>query len=300
MTKKQSDSISKAIRSVLVSVTINMMLAVIKGITGVLGHSYALIADAMESLMDILKSLVVLGGLRIASLPPDSCHPYGHGKAEPLAAIAVALGLLAGAVGLAIQSVREILSPQFGPEPYTLIVLVGVIVVKFSLFHFVIRVGEDVQSTAVKSDAWDHLSDALTSLAAFIGILIAVIGGEGYESADDWAALFACAIIAYNGFNVLHPAIGEIMDEAPPPEIEKQVREVAAAIDGVVNLDICFVRKMGLDYFVDLHVRVNAGETVRDGHEIAHCVKDAIREANPRIRDVLIHIEPSEVFIPGL
>ena len=294
MIDKSNDSMMRATRSTLLSVAVNASLAVVKGTAGVLGHSYALIADAMESAMDIGKSLVVLGGLRIAALPPDTCHPYGHGKAEPLAAIVVALGLLVGALGLAIQSVREIMTPQFGPEPYTLIVLVGVIIVKFALFRFVIKVGEDVNSTAVKSDAWDHFSDAMTSLAAFIGISIAIVGGKGYESADDWAALFACLIIAYNGRCVLRPAVGEIMDEAPPPEIERQVREVAISVKDVQELDVCYVRKMGLEYFVDLHIIVDAHMTVREGHEIAHIVKDTILKSNTNIRDVLIHVEPVE------
>lgn len=284
----------KATRSIVVSFLANLALATVKGLAGVVGNSYALIADAMESVMDLMKTLVVWGGLKIAATPPDECHPYGHGKAEPLAAIIVSLSLIAGAGGLAIQSVREILTPQQAPAAWTLIVLVGVVVVKETMFRFVSSVNEEIQSSAMKSNAWDNRSDALTSGAAFIGIAIAVIGGEGYESADDYAALFACAIIAYNGYRIFKPALDEVMDKSPSSEIEHEIRSVAEGVDGVLALDSCYVRKMGLDLFVDLHIWVAAAISVREGHDVAHKVKDAIRAANPRVRDVLVHIEPAE------
>jgi cation diffusion facilitator family transporter len=280
-----------------VCVLIDACLAVLKGITGVVGNSYALIADAMESVMDIVRSLILLGGLKIASVPPDVSHPYGHGKAEPLAAIVVAVGFIGGALGLAIQSVREILTPHGSPAAYTLAVLALVIVSKELLFRFLARVSKELKSSALTVGAWDKRSDALTSGAAFIGISVALIGGEGYEAADDWAALAACAVIAYNGYRVLMPAIHEVMDAASSPEIEELVRRVARAVPGVVALDVCTVRKMGLEFFVDLHVWVEGTMTVHEGHEVAHRVKDAVRHANPQIRDLLIHIEPA-VHLP--
>jgi len=282
------------IRSTLIGVLANALLAAVKAIAGVLGNSYALIADAVESTSDIASSLVVLGGLKIASVPPDENHPYGHGKAEPLAAMIVAVALLTAAVGIAIQCIREIAVPHHAPAPFTLIVLVLVVAIKESLFRFAFKVGERVQSTAVRTDAWHHRSDAITSSAAFIGISIALVGGEGYESADDWAALFASCIIAYNAYRFLVPAIREIMDAAPPPGIETHVREVASRVEGVVELEKCFVRKMGLEYYVDLHVIVDGGVSVRRGHEVAHNVKDAIKNSDPKISDVMVHIEPGE------
>ena len=281
-------------RWVFLGVVINAALSAIKGIAGVLGNSYALIADAIESGMDVFQSLVVWGGLKIAAVPPDEDHPYGHGKAEPLAAIVVSLGLLAGATVIAIESVREIREPHHAPAPFTLVVLILVVVTKETMFRVIGRVGNAIKSTAVKSDAWHHRSDALTSLAAFIGITVALIGGVGYEAADDWAALFACGIIAFNGFRLLRPALGEIMDTAPDPAIEEEVRRIALRVRGVESLDMCSVRKMGFDFFVDLHVEVNGDMSVRDGHDVAHRVKDAVREANPSVRDVLIHIEPKD------
>lgn len=283
----------RALRATLLGVIANATLAVAKGVAGVVGNSYALIADAVESTLDIVSSAVVWGGLKIASIPPDKDHPYGHGKAEPLAAVVVAVTLLGVAASLAVGSAREIHYGSKAPAPFTLVVLVGVILLKEGLARFVLGVGKEVGSTAVNTDAWHHRSDALTSAAAFVGITIALIGGPGYESADDWAALLACAIIAYNGYRLIRPALAEIMDAAPDPNVERQVRLTAAAVEGVVNLEQCVVRKMGLEYFVDLHVEVDRNMSVFDGHEIAHRVKDAIRHALPRVRDVLIHIEPA-------
>jgi len=287
---------SIGIRSTLVGVLANFVLAAVKAIAGVLGNSYALVADAVESASDVVSSLIVIGGIKIASLPADGDHPYGHGKAEPLAAMLVATALLTAAAGIAIQSVREVITPHHAPAPFTLAVLVLVVLTKETLFRFVNRRGTKIRSTAVRTDAWHHRSDAITSAAAFVGISIALIGGEGYESADDYAAMFASAIIAFNAYRLLKPAVQEVMDAAPPPEVEKDVRVVAAAVPGVHALDKCYVRKMGLEFYVDLHVIVDGSKSVLEGHEIGHNVKDAIMHANPGVADVLVHIEPTEVL----
>ena len=284
----------RSLVATMAGVMVNASLAAVKGVAGVLGGSYALIADAMESALDIVSSLIVWGGLRIAATPPDKNHPYGHGKAEPLAAIVVAICLHGAALALAIQAIHEIREPQQIPETYTLYVLAAVILVKEGLFRFVVRVGEDVQSAAVKGDAWHHRSDAITSAAAFIGISVAIWGGEGYEAADAWAALFACGVIFYSGVRVIRPALAEVMDTAPPPGVEQAVRDAALGVQGVAGLDACTVRKSGFEYYVDLHVEVDGGITVREGHAIAHAVKDAIQQQLPSVRDALIHIEPAD------
>lgn len=278
-------------RLALVGILTNAVLAVVKISAGIFGNAYALIADGVESMLDIGGSIVIWGGLRLAGKPPDETHPYGHGKAEPLAAAAVALGVLAAAVLLAVESVREILTPHHAPKPFTLAILVGVIVVKELLYQLVIRKAEG--STAITTDAWHHRADALTSLAAFVGITIALIGGPGYESADDYAALVACGLIAYNGVKLLVPALSEVMDTAPPKAVLDEVRQVALQVEGVESIHKCYMRKMGLEYYVDIHVRVNGDLSVREGHRIAHAVKDRIRESNPAVMDALVHIEPS-------
>ncbi len=285
----------KGMKTSVIGVLVNAVLAAVKGITGIFGNSYALVADAIESSLDVFSSAIVWGGLKISTLPADADHPYGHGKAEPLAGALVSIGLLAGAVIIIIQSVNEIITPHHAPEPFTLIILVLVILTKEILFRFVIRVGKEVNSTAVKGDAWHHRSDAITSAAAAVGISIALVGGDGYESADDYAALFVSLIIAINAYRIFRPALNEIMDAAPQPEIEQSVREIASKVDGVMWLEKCNVRKMGFDFFIDLHVTVDANITVHEGHEVARRVKAAVCNFNARIVDVLVHIEPSSI-----
>jgi cation diffusion facilitator family transporter len=274
---------------------INVVLAAVKIVAGVVGHAYVLIADGMESAIDVAGSIVIWGGLTVAARPPDRTHPYGHGKAEPIAALVVAICVLAAAIGLAIESVREILAPHHGPAPFTLAILVAVIVIKEFLFRYVNRIGQDLESTAVQTDAWHHRSDALTSGAAFIGISVALIGGERWQSADDWAALFACAVIAANGVRLALPAFQEIMDTAPGGKIVRSIRAVASSVPGVVEVEKCYARKMGLDYYVDLHVGVDGNISVHEGHKIAHRVKSAIQQSDSRVADVLVHIEPAKL-----
>lgn len=272
---------------------INILLALVKITAGIFGNAYALIADGIESTLDIGGSAVIWGGLKFAARPPDETHPYGHGKAEPIAAIVVAVGVIIAAGGLAVQSVREILVPHHAPAPWTLVVLIVVVLVKEILYRSVIRIGRDVESTALQTDAWHHRSDALTSIAAFIGISIALVGGEGWEPADDWAALLACGLIAFNGYRLLSPALHEIMDTAPRGDVNEKIRAAAAQVPGVVEIEKTLVRKMGLRFYVDLHLRVDGEISVTAGHDIAHDVKSAIRATEPRIADVLVHVEPA-------
>jgi cation diffusion facilitator family transporter len=285
---------SYGLRSTLASIIVNLCLATIKGVAGVVGSSYALIADAIESMTDVLSSFVVFVGLRVAMRPPDANHPYGHGKAEPMAAVAVSVGLLAAAIAIAVESIHEIRTPHTMPAPFTLLVLPAVVIVKETMFRFVNQVGTSIESGAVKTDAWHHRSDALTSALAFVGISIALIGGPGWESADDWAALLASGIIAFNAYLLVKPAIQELGDALPGTRITQQIQPVAATVPGVIEVEKCFVRKMGFDYYVDLHVVVEGDLPVRRGHEIAHQVKDAIQSAYPMVADVLVHIEPNE------
>ena len=288
-----ASNLQSGARVALFGLFVNALLAVGKIVSGVVGHSYALIADGIESTLDIFGSVVIWGGLKFAARPPDATHPYGHGKAEPLAAAIVAVAVLGAAIGLAVESVREILTPHHAPAPWTLLVLVAIVVTKELLFRYVARVGERFGSTALNTDAWHHRSDAITSVAAFIGISIALIGGDGWEPADDWAALFACAFIAYNGVRLFLPALHEIMDTAPRGEMADNVRGTAAKVPGVCGVEKCLLRKMGLYYYVDLHVGVDGAISVRDGHDIAHEVKSAIQAMDPRIADVLVHVEPA-------
>ena len=289
-----SDGTRLGIRTAQVGLLVNTVLAAVKILAGVFGRSYALIADGVESIADIFSSLIVWGGLRIASRSADDDYPFGYGKAEAIAAAAVALLLLAAAIGIAIESVREIVTPHHTPRPFTLVVLVAAVLVKEVMFRRVVRVGSDVGSTAVRADAFHHRSDAITSAAAFVGISIALIGGPGWESADDWAALAAATIIVYNGIGVLRPAIHDLMDRAPGEEILARVGAAARAVSGVCAIEKLKVRKAGLGYYVDLHVQAEPALPLRDAHILSGMVKSAIRRAVPEVEGALIHMEPYE------
>jgi len=285
-------AVRKGIRSSLVGILVNLSFAFTKCIAGIIGHSFALIADGIESLTDVVSSSVVALGLWLAIKPPDQDHPYGHGKAEPIAAIVVSLALLAAGVAIAIESIIEIRTPHRLPEPYTLAVLLGVVVIKVVLSRYVSSVGEDIESTAVKADAWHHLSDAITSALAFIGITVALFTMN--PSADDWAALCASPIILFNGLRQVRAPLREILDTAPSFDIELNVRRVAENVPGVAGLDKCYIRKVGFRYYVDLHVFVDGRMPVTAGHRIAHEVEDSILAAYPRIAKVLVHVEPTD------
>ncbi len=271
---------------------VNFVLSGTKLAAGIVGHSHALVADAVESFADIFSSLIVWRGLVVAAAPPDEDHPYGHGKAEPIASAIVAAMLLGAALWIVITAFGEIMKPHLSPAPFTLIVLVAVVVVKEGLFRFVSREGRVVDSSAVKTDAWHHRSDAITSVAAGIGISVSLIGGKGFEAADDVAAIAAAGVIAWNGWHLLRPALNELMDTAPGPEVIDRIRQIAATTPGVDRVEKCFVRKVGYQYFVDMHVEVDPQMTVLRSHEIAHNVKDSIRDVIPAVTDVLVHIEP--------
>jgi len=280
-------------RLVLRGIALNAVLAAVKFAGGVFGHTYVLIADGTESLIDILSSLIVWMGFRVASQPPDEDHPYGHGKAEPLAALAVAVFVFLAAGWISWHAIHEIITPHRGPHWLTLPLLVGVVAAKLWFSKRLGAASTVAGSTALSVEAWHHYSDAITSAAAFVGIAIAVIGGHGWEAADDWAALFACAVIVFNGLGIFKKALGDVMDTAVPLAFGNEVRAIALRVPGVAALDKCRVRKSGLSHLVDIQVRVDGNLSVRAGHDIAHAVKDALLASTPHaISDVTVHIEP--------
>ena len=273
----------------------NLILAVTKCVAGLWGHSFALVADGLDSVADVVSGLVVYFGLKISIRPPDSDHPYGHGKAEPIAALIVGLSLIAAAAAIILESIHGIRTPHALPKSYTLVVLAGVLVVKEVLFRHVGDVADKIGSIAVRSDAWHHRSDAITSAFAFIGISIALLAGRA--SADDWAALGAALVILYNAMRQIRPAILELADRAPDPSLETRIREIAHNVRNVIGLDKCFVRKMGFSFYVDLHIVVNGQLSVREGHRIAHKVEAEVLKGMPQIAEVLVHVEPEEELI---
>ncbi len=284
----------RGIRSAQAGMLINTLLAAIKLVAGIVGNTYALVADAVESTADIFSSLIVWSGLRIASRNPDEQYPFGYGKAEPLAAAIVSLMLVGAAIGIAIEAIREIHIPHHTPAPFTLGVLVAVIIVKEVLFRRVFQVGAALGSSAVQADAWHHRSDAITSAAAFVGISIALWGGPGWESADDWAALLASGVILFNGVRMLRPAVYELMDRMPAQEVIDQISRAAITTAGVRATEKLKVRRVGMGYYVDLHVQADPEMSLRDAHILSGRVKGSIRNSVPAVQGVLIHMEPHE------
>jgi len=282
-----------AVKATYFSIASNALLALIKGLAGFFGHSYALTADAIESTTDIFSSLLVLFGIKYSNKPADENHPYGHGRAEPLVTFLVVGFLITSATIIAYESITNIGVPHKLPEPWTLIVLGTIILWKEYSYRLVMKRSKEANSSSLRADAWHHRSDAITSVAAFIGISIALFFGKGYESADDFAALFASGFIFYNSYKIFRPALGEIMDENLYDDLIIEIRKVSLQVNGVESTEKCFIRKAGMKYHVDLHAIVNADITVREGHDISHLLKDTLRAEIPELGHVLIHIEPS-------
>ena len=282
------------IRAAQAGLLTNVGLVTIKLVAGLLGNSYALVADAIESSTDVFSSLIVWRGLEITEKPPDQDYPYGYGKADSIAAAIVALMLVGASISIMILAVREILIPPHAPAPFTLIVLAAVIVCKEVLFRRVLAVGYETGSTAVQADAWHHRSDVMTSAAAFIGIAIALWGGPGWESADDWAAAVAAVIIGANGARLLKPAVDDLMDRTPEADLLDSIGRAAMSVPDVLHIEKVRVRKLGMGYFVDLHVQTEPTMVLRDAHVLGGKVKGAIRTALPKVSDVLVHMEPYE------
>lgn len=284
-----------AIKTSYFSIAGNTALALIKGIAGFFGNSYALIADAIESTTDIFSSVLVLLGLKYAKRPADENHPYGHGRIEPLITFLVVAFLVVSATIIAYESIQNINTPHELPEPWTLFVLGGIILWKEISYQIVIRKSRQTNSSSLKADAWHHRSDAITSITAFIGISISLVMGKGYETADDWAALAASAFILYNCYHIFRPALGEIMDEHVYDDLVDEIRVKSLQVDGVIATEKCFVRKSGMRYHVDLHAIVNGAVSVREGHDIAHRLKDYLKNQIPNLGNILVHIEPNRI-----
>lgn len=282
-----------AIKTTYFSILGNLGLALIKALAGFFGNSYALIADAIESITDTFASFLVLIGLKYAKKPADENHPYGHGKIEPLITFVVVGFLVISAGIIAYQSIQNIITPDQLPKKWTLIVLGIIILWKEISYRIVLKNSKLTNSSSLKADAWHHRADAITSVAAFVGISVALLFGKGFETADDWAALLASGIILYNAYNIFRPALGEIMDEDTHEELSNEIRKISVQVEGIIEIEKCYIRKVGMNYCVDLHAIVDGNISVREGHNLAHKLKDTLRTQIKSLISVLIHIEPN-------
>lgn len=292
-----SNNSETAVKASIFSILGNASLAAIKFLGGYFGNSYALIADAIESTTDVFSSILVFLGLKYSSRPADENHPYGHGKAEALITFLVVLSLIIAAGVIAYESFHNIFTPHASPKPFTLLILGGIIIFKEASFKYVMKKAKQTNSSSLKADAWHHRSDAITSLMAFVGISISLVMGEGWEIADDITALLASGFIIYNAYNILRPALGEIMDEDLYGLENEKIKIIARKVPGVLAVEKCIIRKSGMQYFVDMHAVVKGSLSVAEGHAISHLIKDRVIEVMPEVGDVLVHIEPDFVSI---
>ncbi len=283
----------KAISTSYFSLIGNVLLAILKASAGFFGNSHALIADAIESATDVLSSFLILLGLKYANKPADKNHPYGHGKVEPLITFVVVAFLLASSMAIVYNSIQNLQTPQEKPEPWTLIVLLVIIIWKEISYRIVVKRSAEINSSALKADAWHHRSDAITSVVAFVGITIALLLGDGYEVADDWAAIFAAGFILYNAYLIFRPALGEVMDEDLYEDLAKKIAKISIEVEGILDTEKCFIRKSGMRYHVDLHAIVDGDISVTEGHHLSHLLKDRLKKEITSIENVLVHIEPN-------
>jgi cation diffusion facilitator family transporter len=292
--KDETDNDEIKARPVLYSLLLNLLFTLSKGVAAFYGSSNALMADAGESLSDVLTSAIVWVGIKTSVKKPDADHPYGHGKAEPISTVLVSIFLISAAVLIANRGWQSLNHQASIPKPYTLIVLSLVIIFKEFTYRYLSRKGKKVNSNAMLAEAWHSRSDALTSLLAFIGITIAIVGGQKYVAADAFSSLIASLIIAFNGLKIFRGGLNELMDAAPPEALVAQVRRIAEGVEGVKRVEQCKGRKMGAYYLVDMHIEVDGSLSVREGHHLAHKVKDAVKSQLPAIHDILVHVEPEK------
>lgn len=283
---------SLGMKTALVSSMVNVALAFAKIISGIFGNSYALIADGVESTLDIISSIIVWGGLKIASEPADDDHPYGHGKAESLAGVIVSFILIMVGLGICYHGVDGIINSDGSvPKSFTLAVLVAIIIIKEMMFHYTYRVGLKIDSTSLKAEAWHHRSDAITSLAALIGVAIAIF--FNIPAADEYAALVGGVIILFNGGRIFKFSINEVMDSSAPENISVEMCEIVLQHKEVKAVSNCRIRKSGLKYLVHVDIQVDPDISVMKGHDIAHEIEDdLLTHSEFSISDIIIHVEP--------
>jgi len=281
-----------AIRATLIGLGVNCTLGVVKLVGGVLGQSFALISDSVNSLGDSIASVFTIVALRYAQLPPDEEHPYGHTRAEAIAGLFIAVLILASACYVGWEAIVRIGDVHPLPPIWTLWIAAANIAIKESLYRYNKAIGKRTGSTAIVANAWDHRSDALCSLAVLIGLSVIIVGGVRWIWADEVAALIVAAAILWSGGRLLVGSISELLDPQADADFVQQVREFSSKVHGVRAVEKLWIRKTGIEYLIDIHIQVDADMTVAVGHRIGHLVRDQLIAEFAAVRDVLVHLEP--------
>lgn len=279
-------------RAAWLGLVVNLVLGIVKLVAGVVGHSFALIADAVNSIGDVVSTVVVLFALRVAQLPADDEHPYGHTRAEGIAATNVALIVILSALLVGREAIQRFNMEHEIPPPWTLWIAGANILIKEGLYQYKMRVGKRTGSAAIIANAWDHRSDALCALAVLIGLAVVRIGGPSFFWADEAASLVIVVAIVWSGIKLFRSSASELMDVQANPEFVDQIRAAALSVAGVEDVETLWVRKSGLEYFADIHIEVDQHLSVAEGHRIGHQVKDNLVSKFTGLRDVLVHLEP--------
>lgn len=276
----------------MLGLVVNLALGIVKLVGGLVGSSFALVSDAVNSLGDALTSVVVTGALWYAQRPADEEHPYGHTRAEAVAASNIALVIIISALFVGWQALARITGEHDLPPVWTLWIAGANVVIKEGLYRYKRRVGRQTGSAAIVANAWDHRSDALCSLAVFVGLSVVRWAGPGYMWADEAAALFVVVAILISGIKLFRTSTSELLDPQADAKLVQQIRSTAEETPGVRQVEKLWVRKTGMEYLADIHIQVDAQLTVDEGHRIGHQVKDRLVEKFASLRDVLVHLEP--------
>lgn len=271
---------------------VNLLLGVVKLIGGIIGNSFALIADAVNSIGDVVTTVVVLFALRVAQRPADAEHPYGHTRAEGIAASNIALLVIVSAIIVGWEAMQRITVEHEIPPVWTLWIAGFNVLIKEGLYQYKVRVGKRTGSAAIIANAWDHRSDAFCSLAVLIGLAAIRVGGPQFIWADEAASLVVVAAIVWSGTQLFRSSASELMDVQADSEFVNDIRAAAMSVEGVRDVETLWVRKSGLEFFADIHIEVDQNLTVAEGHRIGHLVKDRLLAEFANLRDVLIHLEP--------
>jgi len=279
-------------RAALVGLLVNLLLGAVKLAGGIISGSIALVSDAVNSWGDVLTSVIVLFGLRVAQLEPDAEHPYGHTRAETIAASNVAVLVALSALLVGWQAIEHLSDHQAVPPGWTLWIAGANVLIKETLYRYKRDVGRRARSQAILANAWDHRADALCSLAVLLGLAAVRFGGPQWYWADDVAALVVVAAIVASSFELFRQSASELMDVQGPDALVDGIRASAAAVPGVLGVEKLWVRKSGIEYFADIHIEVDPAATVAEGHRVGHEVKDRLLTQFAELRDVLVHLEP--------